>query len=160
MRGGRRKFAAAGIESRPNGSDVKLQAAPTRERTSGAPLAAMHKQLTLSVCKRRDAVRLALTQPARPAGAAFCGLSASAASCAAPRQFVPFYASFSLGTLPTPTCCTWVGCVWQNRSAEVAAVPSCLFAECFRDACGARLQCACRPRPEAVKHSVLAGTAA
>jgi len=64
----------------PNGVDVKLQAALTRERTSGAPLAAMHKQLTLSVCKRRDAVRLALHEPARPAGAAFGGLSASAAS--------------------------------------------------------------------------------
>ena len=63
-----------------NGSDVKLQAAHTSERTSGAPLAAMHKQLTSSVCKRRDAVRLALNQPARPAGAAFGGLSASAAS--------------------------------------------------------------------------------
>src|SRR5436305_7856708 len=34
--------------------------------------------LTLSVCKRRDAVRLALNEPARPAGAAFGGLSASA----------------------------------------------------------------------------------
>jgi hypothetical protein len=65
---------------RANGSDVKLQAAFTRERTSGAPLAAMHTQLTLSVCKRRDAVRLALNEPARPAGAAFGGLSASAAS--------------------------------------------------------------------------------
>jgi len=65
---------------RPNGSDVKLQAARTRERTSGAPLAAMHTQLTLSVCKRRDAVRLAPNEPARPAGAAFGGLSASAAS--------------------------------------------------------------------------------
>src|SRR5947199_9263068 len=65
---------------RANGSDVKLQAALTRERTSGAPLAAMHTVLTLSVCKRRDAVRLALNQPARPAGAAFGGLSASAAS--------------------------------------------------------------------------------
>jgi len=64
----------------PNGSDVKLQAAPTRERTRGAPLAAMHTVLTLSVCKRRDAVRLARNQPARPAGAAFGGLSASAAS--------------------------------------------------------------------------------
>jgi len=63
-----------------NGVDVKLQAAPTRERTSGAPLAAMHTVLTLSVCKRRDAVRLALNQPAWPAGAAFGGLSASAAS--------------------------------------------------------------------------------
>jgi hypothetical protein len=36
--------------------------------------------LTLSVCKRRDAVRLAQHEPARPAGAAFGGLSASAAS--------------------------------------------------------------------------------
>jgi len=67
----------------PNGSDVKLQAAHARERTSGAPLAAMHTQLTLSVCKRRDAVRLALNEPAWPAGAAFGGLSASAASWAA-----------------------------------------------------------------------------
>ena len=65
---------------RANESDVKLQAALPRERTSGAPLAAMHTVLTLSVCKRRDAVRLALNEPARPAGAAFGGLSASAAS--------------------------------------------------------------------------------
>ena len=64
----------------PNGQAVKLQAALPRERTSGTPLAAMHKELTLSVCKRRDAVRLALNEPARPAGAAFGGLSASAAS--------------------------------------------------------------------------------
>ena len=34
----------------------------------------MHTVLTLSVCKRRDAVRLALNKPARPAGAAFGGL--------------------------------------------------------------------------------------
>src|SRR5205085_2774438 len=81
--GGRGKRASAGIDRRPNGSDVKLQAASTRERTSGAPLAALHTMLTLSVCKRRDAVRLALNQPARPAGAAFGGLSASAASWAA-----------------------------------------------------------------------------
>jgi hypothetical protein len=63
-----------------NGLDVKLQAAFTRERTRGTPLAAMHEGLTLSVCKRRDAVRLALNEPARPAGAAFGGLSASASS--------------------------------------------------------------------------------
>src|SRR6476659_1155336 len=68
------------LVGRANGSDVKLQAALPRERTSGAPLAAMHTQLTLSVCKRRDAVRLARHQPARPAGAASGGLSASAAS--------------------------------------------------------------------------------
>jgi len=65
---------------RANGADAKLQAALPRERTGGAPLAAMHTQLTLSVCKRRDAVRLAGNQPARPAGAVFGGLSASAAS--------------------------------------------------------------------------------
>jgi len=64
----------------PNGPAAKLQAAHTRERTGGAPLAAMHTVLTLSVCKRRDAVRLARNEPARPAGAAFGGLSASAAS--------------------------------------------------------------------------------
>ena len=63
-----------------NGSDAKLQAAHTRERTSGAPLATKHEQLTLSVCKRRDAVRLALHEPARPAGAALGGLSTSASS--------------------------------------------------------------------------------
>src|SRR5207253_9885681 len=75
--------ATPGVNGPANGSDVKLQAASTRERTSGAPLAALHTVLTLSVCKRRDAVRLALNQPARPAGAAFGGLSASAASWAA-----------------------------------------------------------------------------
>ncbi len=68
----------------PNGSDVKLQAALPRERTSGAPLAAMHKQLTLSVCKRRDAVRLALNEPARPAGAASGVLPGATSSWAAP----------------------------------------------------------------------------
>ena len=41
-------------------------------------------RLTLSV-RRRDAVRLALKEPARPTGAAFGGLSASAASWAAQR---------------------------------------------------------------------------
>ena len=64
----------------PNGSEVHPQDAFTRERTSGAPLAAMHPQLTLSVCKRRDAVRLALNEPARPAGAAFGVLSGATSS--------------------------------------------------------------------------------
>jgi len=90
MRTERRAYSARP----PNGSNVKLQAAFTRERTGGAPLAAMHTQLTLSVCKRRDAVRLAQHQPARPAGAAFGGLSASALSWAAPRQ-TPSQESFS-----------------------------------------------------------------
>jgi len=65
---------------RPNGQTVKPREAFTRERTSGAPLAAMHTVLTLSVCKRRDAVRLALIEPARPAGAAFGLSSASTVS--------------------------------------------------------------------------------
>src|SRR5947207_11652522 len=56
----------------------------------GTPLAAMHKQLTLSVCKRRDAVRLALHQPARPAGAAFGVLSGATVSWAAPMHRAPF----------------------------------------------------------------------
>src|SRR6266550_705351 len=38
------------------------------------------------VCKRRDAVRLALHEPARPAGAAFGVLSGATMSWAAPRQ--------------------------------------------------------------------------
>jgi len=40
----------------------------------------MQTVLTLSVCKRRDAVRLARNQPARPAGAAFGGLSGATVS--------------------------------------------------------------------------------
>jgi len=68
----------------PNGQTVKPREAFTRGRTGGAPLAAMHRQLTLSVCKRRDAVRLAQHEPARPAGAAFGLSSASTVSWAAP----------------------------------------------------------------------------
>jgi len=51
----------------------------------GAPLAALNTVLTLSVCKRRDAVRLAATQPARPAGAESGLASASTVSWAAPK---------------------------------------------------------------------------
>src|SRR5436305_10950262 len=40
----------------------------------------MHTVLTLRACKRRDAVRLALNQPARPAGAAFGVLSGASSS--------------------------------------------------------------------------------
>ena len=82
-------------------SDVKLQAAFTRERTRGAPLAAMHVVLPLSVCKRRDAVRLALDEPARPAGAAFGGLSASASSWAA-NPLASDAIVFGMRTNPTP----------------------------------------------------------
>ena len=85
----------------PNGSEVHPQDASTRERTGGAPLAAMHKQLTLSVCKRRDAVRLALHEPARPAGAAFGVLSGATLSWAAPRQTIPNYAMNMRCPLPT-----------------------------------------------------------
>ena len=68
------------IGGRPNDQTVKPREASTRERTRGTPLAATHELLTLSVCKRRDAVRLALNQPARPAGAAFGLSSASTVS--------------------------------------------------------------------------------
>ena len=40
-------------------------------------------------CKRRDAVRLAQSEPARPAGAAFGALSGASVSWAAQRQFMP-----------------------------------------------------------------------
>jgi len=36
------------VRDRPNGSDAKLQAAFTRERTSGAPLAARKERFCLS----------------------------------------------------------------------------------------------------------------
>src|SRR5437773_2036690 len=79
-----RAFGAAGClfsrDGRPNGQTVHPQDAFTRERTCGAPLAAMHTGLTLSVCKRRDAVRLAQSEPARPAGAAFGVLSGATVS--------------------------------------------------------------------------------
>src|SRR2546423_434634 len=44
-------------------------------RRSGAPVAAMHAVLTLSVCKRRDAVRLGRVEAARAPGAVFGVLS-------------------------------------------------------------------------------------
>ena len=50
-----------------------------RRGVSGAPVAAMHEVLTLSVCKRRDAVRLGSVEAARPPGAAF-GVSSGATS--------------------------------------------------------------------------------
>ena len=56
-------------------------------RRSGAPLAAMHEVLTLSVCKRRDAVRLGMSEAARPPGAAF-GVSSGATSSWAARLVI------------------------------------------------------------------------
>jgi len=46
----------------------------------GAPLAATKEGSAGVSCKRRDAVRLAQSEPAQPAGAESGGLSASAAS--------------------------------------------------------------------------------
>src|SRR4051794_36669639 len=59
-------------------------------RLSGAPLAAMHEVLTLSLCKRRDAARLETSEAARPPGAAYGVLSGASSSWAANRQFMPF----------------------------------------------------------------------
>src|SRR5436309_8261136 len=64
---------------RANGAEVHPRDASGAPRRSGAPVAAMHEVLTLSVCKRRDAVRLARVEPARPAGAA-SGVSSGATS--------------------------------------------------------------------------------
>ena len=86
----------------------------------------MHKQLTLSICKRRDAVRLALHEPARPAGAAFGVLSGATVSWAAPMRPCTLYVSHSLGVLPLG-----VRHIWQNLSAEAAETASCVFAEFF-----------------------------
>jgi hypothetical protein len=54
----------------PNDPTVHPQDASTCMRTGGAPLAATNGEVTAgATCKRRDAVRLALNEPARPAGA-------------------------------------------------------------------------------------------
>jgi len=52
---------------RPNGSDVKLQAASTRERTSGAPLAARKERFCLSE------LQAAWRRPSRAARAGSAG---------------------------------------------------------------------------------------
>src|SRR5947207_10496772 len=113
-RGGRGKVHPEDC-CRPNGLTVHPQDASTRERTGGAPLAAMHKQLTLSVCKRRDAVRLAQHEPARPAGAAFGVLSGATVSWAAPKHKCTPYPPRSLGVRPLGK-----RYLWQNLSAEAA----------------------------------------
>src|SRR4051812_1211072 len=70
-RGGWRKRAPAGIDVRLTDQTFTCKTHSGAPRLSGAPLAAMHEVLTLSICKRRDAVRLALHKAARPLGAAF-----------------------------------------------------------------------------------------
>ena len=56
-----------------------METLQVRRGVSGAPVAAMHEVLTLSVCKRRDAVRLGTSEAARPPGAA-SGVSSGATS--------------------------------------------------------------------------------
>ena len=79
-RRGRGKREAAGIDV---GLTAKALSCKPHSRASGRAarrLPRLKKGSAGVTCKRRDAVRLALNEPARPAGAAFGGLSASAAS--------------------------------------------------------------------------------
>jgi len=138
---------------RVGGGNVRLRDC-SRPNGQGAHLTGRHNApcpLTHANQKARGAFSTGPSDGAR---------SGAAPSCAAQRQFVPFYVFWSLGTLPTDARCTCVACLWQSRGAEVAAAPSCRLAEFFRDACESWLQYACRPRPEVGKHGVLAGTAA
>src|SRR5690242_3662598 len=106
----------------------------------------MHTQLTLSVCKRRDVVRLALNQPARPAGAAFGGLSASAASWAAPRHACAscvrrmgdclFLRALAITADAKRVRCSFQH-LWQNLGAEAAARAACMLATDSLEKCGA-----------------------
>ena len=86
MRRQTRVFAGRAVETGgrrnrcpPNAAEVHPRDASGAPRTSGAPVAAMHEVLTLSVCKRRDAVRLGTFKAARPPGAA-SGVSSGATS--------------------------------------------------------------------------------
>jgi len=140
----------------PNGQTVHPQDASTRQRTGGAPLAATTAAGTRwSVCKRRDAVRLALHEPARPAGAAFGVLSGATVSWAAPTHACNTTSHLDRDAIPLG-----LRYMWQNLGAGAAAGTSSPFAEFLLDKCGAWLHCSCKPRPEADKHGVLSGTAA
>src|SRR5438874_8660224 len=66
------------------------------------------------ICKRRDAVRLALHEPARPAGAAFGVLSGATVSWAAPRQFVPRGWSDHCAECRREHLALALRCMWQN----------------------------------------------
>jgi len=80
---GRGKCAAVGIDV---GLTVKRFTRKTHPRACGQAarrLPRLTVQPTGHVCKRRDAVRLALHEPARPAGAAFGVLSGATVSWAA-----------------------------------------------------------------------------
>ena len=77
--GGAGKRASAKFVVGPTEQRFTREMLQARRGVSGAPVAAMHKVLTLSVCKRRDAVRLGTSEAARPPGAAF-GVSSGATS--------------------------------------------------------------------------------
>ena len=77
--GGRGKSEAVGIDVRLTDQRFTRETHLGAPRRSGAPLAAMHEVLTLSACKRRDAVRLGMHEAARPPGAA-SGVSSGATS--------------------------------------------------------------------------------
>jgi hypothetical protein len=79
-RSGRWKRAAAKLVVGLTDQTFTCKTHSGAPRLSGAALAAMHEVLTLSVCKRRDAVRLGTSEAARPPGAASGVLSGATAS--------------------------------------------------------------------------------
>jgi hypothetical protein len=76
-------------------------------------------------CKRRDAVRLALNEPARPAGAAFGVLSGATVSWAAQRQTFRLARNPIRYFLPAGARATWLSYVWQNLGAGAETTASC-----------------------------------
>jgi hypothetical protein len=89
-------------------------------------------------CKRRDAVRLALNEPARPAGAAFGALSGASVSWAAQRQTLHLARAQTCTFLPTRALPVLeLHSIWQNLGAEAETTASCLLAEFLRAYCGA-----------------------
>ena len=149
------------METRGRGIDVRLTVKrftrKTHSRASGQAarrLPRLTVQPTGDVCKRR-AVRLALHEPARPAGAAFGVLSGATVSWAAPTHACNTTSHLDRDAIPLG-----LRYMWQNLGAGAAAGTSSPFAEFLLDKCGAWLHCSCKPRPEADKHGVLSGTAA
>jgi hypothetical protein len=132
-------------------NDVGLTVKPftrkTHPRASGQAarrLPRLKRNSEGATCKRRDAVRLAQSEPARPAGAAFGGLSGATVSWAAPRQTL-----LRKIVLSTRSWCRLqyrASCarqVWQNLGAEAATCIHRLPAEYFLEKHGSWTRCRC-----------------
>jgi hypothetical protein len=78
--GGWGKRAAAGIDVRLTFQRFTRKAHPRASGQAARRLPRLTRFSAGDVCKRRDAVRLAQNEPARPAGAAFGALSGATVS--------------------------------------------------------------------------------